>query len=220
MPEDIEIYVDTREVRSQVVNELRQMECSIEEQSLQVGDFIVSDRIGIERKTVDDFLSSIFDKRLFKQLDNMSCAYEKPILVIEGADSLYSKRDIHPNVIRGVLSSIAVDLSVPMIWSRSERDSALIIYWMAKREQKENKRNVTVRGQKKPKSLKERQLFLVSGLPGIDRIMGDRLLDEFKTPENIFTADKESLMQVDGIGEKTAERLRKIITKELKCRSD
>lgn len=220
MTEQIDIYYDNRETRSEVVNNLAEMDCNIVEKTLDIGDFIISDRIGIERKTVDDFLSSMFDGRLFEQLEEMSKCYEKPVLIIEGGESLYSKRDVHPNAIRGALSSIAIDLSVPILWSCSEKDTAFIILRMAKREQDDNDRSVSIRNGKTPSSLKEKQLYLVSGLPGVDKVLGERLLDHFKSPERVFSASKEELMEVDGIGSKIAASLRDVLTDELKCRCD
>ncbi|AKN33465.1 DNA processing protein DprA [Clostridium carboxidivorans P7] len=44
----------------------------------------------------------------------------------------------------------------------------------------------------------------LSETPNIGDVIGKKLLEEFKTPKNIFDADKEELMNVEGIGEKTA----------------
>ncbi|MEA3254774.1 MAG: helicase-related protein, partial [Candidatus Altiarchaeota archaeon] len=62
----IKIFVDVREKNSKVLKILCE-KADIDMRQLDVGDFILSDRVCVERKTVEDFLSSIIDKRLFSQ---------------------------------------------------------------------------------------------------------------------------------------------------------
>lgn len=208
------IFADNREFNSNVVKELARKDCVVKPKQLEVGDFILSDRVGVERKTCGDFLSSVFDNRLFNQLRDLKNSFDKPILLIEGKD-LYSERSVHPNAVRGALASISVDLSVPILWSMSQEDTAAMLYWVAKREQIKEKRSVSLRGEKQPSALKDQQLWLIAGLPGIDRKMSKRLLDEFGSPEAVFTASEEELKNVKGVGEITAKRLRDVLTEEV-----
>ncbi|MFP4045576.1 MAG: ERCC4 domain-containing protein [Candidatus Aenigmatarchaeota archaeon] len=208
------IFADNREFQSDVVKELARKDCVVKPQQLEVGDFILSERVAIERKTTSDFLSSVFDQRIFDQLKNMKEHFEKPILLIEGTD-LYSERNVHPNSIRGALSSIAIDLEVPVLWSQSQDDTASTLFWIAKREQIKEERKIAIRGGKQPSTLEEQQLWLIAGLPGIDRVRAERILDQFGTPEQVFTASKEELKEVEGIGDKIAEGIRKVLTKEV-----
>ena len=50
---------------------------------LEIGDYVVSDEIVIERKTVSDLISSFGDGRLFKQCQNMQQHYAVVVLLIE-----------------------------------------------------------------------------------------------------------------------------------------
>lgn len=209
--DEILIFADNREFQSQVVKELARKDCVVKPKQLDVGDFILSDRVAVERKTSNDFLSSVFDNRIFEQLKNLKDSFEKPILLIEGKN-LYSERDVHPNAIRGALASISIDLSIPVIWSNSEEDTSAMLFWIARREQLEEERGVSLRGEKQPSTLKEQQLWLIAGLPGIDRKMSKRLLEEFGTPENVFTASEKELKSVKGVGEVTAKKLREVLS--------
>ncbi|MFP4117129.1 MAG: ERCC4 domain-containing protein [Candidatus Aenigmatarchaeota archaeon] len=211
---EILIFADNREFRSNVVKEMARKDCTVKPKQLEVGDYILSDRVAVERKSCNDFLSSVFHGNIFDQLEELKRNFEKPLLMIEGED-LYCQRDVHPNSIRGAIASIGIDLSVPIIWTDSEEDTASFLHWIAKREQKEEERTVSLRGEKKPSTLKEQQLFLLAGLPDIDKKMSKRLLKKFKKPEAVFTASKEELKEVRGIGEKRAEKLRKALTKEI-----
>jgi len=49
---------------------------------IEIGDFIISERVAVERKTAADFVSSIVDGRLFDQAAKMKEAYEKPLIII------------------------------------------------------------------------------------------------------------------------------------------
>ncbi|MGH7332326.1 MAG: hypothetical protein ACREKS_06150 [Candidatus Rokuibacteriota bacterium] len=70
----ITVLADHREARSGVPERLRAMGALVMEESLDVADYVLSDRVGV--------------------------AYARPLYVIEGR-RLYGLRDVHPNFIRG-----------------------------------------------------------------------------------------------------------------------
>jgi len=178
---------------------------------VEVGDFIISDRIAVERKTAKDFVDSIIDGRLFEQISNLKKAYEKPILIIEGFD-LYSHRAVHPNAIRGALASLIVDWNVPVIFTRNREETAEFLRILAKREH-EAGRAPTIKVPK-GETLKEKQEFLVSALPGINLTLARRLLKKFKSPLRVFTASLTQLTDVEGIGEKKAREIKRVLEEE------
>ncbi len=200
--------MDNREANSGIIEYFHQYDCQIEQKNLVCGDFLVSDRVCIERKTVDDFSSSIVDRRLFSQVKTLSENFEKPILLIEG-DTLYGR--LHPNMIRGALASVVLDWNVPILWTKDPAETAGLIYWIAKREQIDEKREIALRGKKPGQTIKEQQEFLVSGLPDTSVIRARSFLKHFKTPEKVFTATEEELQKVDGIGKKIAKRIRDLL---------
>lgn len=61
----IKIIVDVREKN---MAKLLHNYANIELKTLEVGDYVLSDRVVVERKTAEDFVNSIIDKRLFSQL--------------------------------------------------------------------------------------------------------------------------------------------------------
>jgi Fanconi anemia group M protein len=204
------IFVDSRE--NNIEEYFKQYGCEVQKKMLLCADFLVSDRVCIERKTVNDFIKSITDKRLFQQLKRMKEDFEKPILIIEGKESLYGS--LQPNIIRGALSSITVDLGVPIIWTRDIADTAGIIYWMARREQIMEKRDNVLRNKKVPSTMAEKQEYLISSMPDISIVRAKALLEHFKTPEALFNASEEELRKVKGIGKKIAKNIRKVIEKK------
>jgi Fanconi anemia group M protein len=205
------IFVDTRE--SNILDYFSQYDCTVQRKMLLSGDFIVSDRVAIEKKTVKDFVSSIIDKRLFSQLKAMKDNFEKPLLIIEGRESLYGT--LSPNMIRGALAAVTVDLGIPVLWTEDLADTAGLVFWIAKREQIDEKReNVLLVNKKCPTTIKEQQEYLVASLPDISLVRSRQLLKHFKSPQGVFVASEKDLQQVKGIGKKIAERIRKVVDSE------
>lgn len=207
--EDIKIFADNRE-NGAVISELERL-CTIERKNLPVGDYVCSDRVVVERKSESDFASSIMDGRLFSQIKEL-CAYEKPILLIEKNGSNFSR--IHPNAIRGALASLALDFSVPIIFSQSYIDTAEIIFQIAKREQVGDKRTISIRQKIGADTLSSRQEFLVAGLPSVSTVLAKRMLARFGTPQKIFSASEKELQEIEGIGEEKAKRVFEMLNSE------
>jgi Fanconi anemia group M protein len=207
----VRILVDSREVRSEVVKHLRELGASIEIKNLDVADYVVSDRVGIERKTVEDFLNSIIQKdRLFSQISKLKSAYSRPLLIIEG-ENLY-RGGIHPNAVRGAIASITVDFGVPVLRTDNARETAEFILAIAKREQEEKRRGVVEHVAKTKRTLKEEQEHIVSAISNVGGVIAKNLLDYFQTIEKIATADVEELAKVPKVGRKTAEKIRRVMT--------
>ena len=80
----MKIIIDHRERNSNIIEMIKKTEIDIEIKTLPVGDYIVSNRIGIERKTISDFESSLISGRLFDQIQRLNKAYEFPIVLLEG----------------------------------------------------------------------------------------------------------------------------------------
>lgn len=208
------IFIDTREANSGILEYFWQYDCDVQKKMLLFGDFVASDRVIIEKKTTKDFIQSITDKRLFQQLKSIKDNFEKPVLIIEGEESLYGV--LQPNIIRGTLAAIAVDMGIPIIWTRDMADTAGIVYWIARREQLQENRNNVLRNKKTPDTMEEKQEYLVSSLPDVSMVRAKALLKHFKSPKNVFNAKEEELTDVKGIGKKISERVKRVLESEYK----
>lgn len=211
---EIIVYVDYREKSSSIIKKLHDLGINVKIINLEIGDYVLSDRLCVEHKTKNDFVDSLLDKRLFTQLKEMK-KYEKNILIVEGEEDIFTLRNIHPNAIRGMISMICVDYNVPIIMTKNEDDTALMIAIMAKREQEERKNGFTLHSSK-PLTLKEQQEYIVSSFPGIGSLLSKPLLEKFKTIKNIVNASEEELKKVDLIGDKKAEKIREVLDSEYK----
>jgi ERCC4-type nuclease len=165
---------------------------------LKVADYIVKGT-AIERKTVNDFVSSMINKRLSRQLEEMQ-QFENKLLIIEGIkeQELYSdnsKQGINANAIRGFLLSILLKHKIPIMFTKDEEDTAKFICVLAKKEEKsESPLNV----RKKTLDKNEQLQNVVEAFPGIGPKTAKKLLEEFKTIKNIANSSKEELNKVLG----------------------
>lgn len=206
----VKIIVDYREYRSNVVRNLSLKGVSIEPQQLDIGDYVLSTRIGVERKNVDDFLESLIDGKLFKQITQLRDAYSRPILILEG-ENLLTKRNISHNAIFGSLASITVDYGIPILTTKDGLETADLLNVIARREQREEKKEVAIRGEKPQMSIKERQQFIIEGLPNVSTVIAKRLLSHFGSVKDIANATQEELLEIRGIGKNIASDIIKLL---------
>ncbi len=210
-PKNPTIFVDTRELKSGIVEKLKNLGVTVKEIKLEVGDYLISERVVVERKTAKDFVNSIIDGRLFDQARALVENFQRPILLIEGNN--FFERNIHPNAIRGAIASLVMDFGIPIVHTKDLDETAELLATMAKRELK-NGKLARLREEKKPTTDKELQLYLVEGLPGVGPELARKLLRKFKTVEGVFTANEKELKTVEGLGPKRAKEIRRILTKE------
>ena len=202
------IIYDYRENKTKIPEILKNFGCKVEVKNLHIGDYLIEGNVCIERKTFQDFVSSIIDGRLFNQARELKEKYEKSLIVIEGND-YYGNVNI--NAIYGAIASIALDYAIPLVFLRNQAEVARFLYILAKREQKSEKKERVQLHKKKPKSIKEMQEYLVASFPGINTILAKELLKKFGAPIKIFNASKTELLKVNGLGEKKIKRMKDIL---------
>lgn len=212
----ITVFADHRE-NNMVPAYIKELGADVVLKQLAVADYICSDRVAIEKKTVSDFLQSIINQRIFKQAGELADSFERPLFLLEGnPDMLFLERGIHPNTVRGVISSIAIDYKIPIIWTANSKESAGMIYWIAKREQDHEKRGIQIRAKTRTETVQDHQEFLIAGLPSVSNVLSKRLLEKFKTVKKVFSAKQSQLMKVEGIGEEKAKKIWDVLNKVYK----
>jgi len=201
--------------------------------------------IAVERKRASDFLSSIRDGRLFTQLEhlleyeNPKIILEGAIFTNVQGGRCYSidnigkainpkKRHrtqprtmwstqffVHPHAFISIFEKIQ-NMGITIVQTGSAYDTADIMhYWATRGEKKEY---LSIRHKQKVFSELDKQLFLVSGLTGVSTKRAEALLRHFGTPMRVFHSFLEHSSKkfpVDGIGEKTAEEIRRILSTNL-----
>ena len=209
----VEVIADQRELDATIARDLSTRE-GIETrlETLAVGDYVLSDRVVVERKSVEDFLDTLVggDRSLFEQVGDAARHYARPVVIIEG-ERLYESRNVHPNAIRGALAALAVDFGASVLRTDGEDDTADLLETVARREQETSDREVSVHGEKAAKTLPEQQEYVVSSIADIGPVTARSLLEAFGSVEGVMTAGEEDLLDVEGVGEVTAERIREVV---------
>jgi ERCC4-related helicase/intein/homing endonuclease len=206
------IFVDNREQASSVTKDLFGKDCKIIMKQLAIGDYVLSKDVCVERKTIEDFLSSMIDGRLFNQMIDLRQNYPKPLVLLEGnVNELFTSRNIHKNAIMGALTSIALDYNVPIINTKDTKETAEYLYVIAKREQIGRDKEIRLRMGRKGLTTKEQQQFIIEGLPLVGPTLAKNLLEKFKSIKSIANADEKRLQKVENLGPKKAKHIRKIL---------
>jgi ERCC4-related helicase/ERCC4-type nuclease len=212
----IEVVIDQRELESSIARDLsRKDEIETRLETLAVGDYVCSDRVAVERKTVEDFLDTLLggDRSLFEQAGDLTRHYERSVVILEG-EGVYERRDVHPNAIRGALTSLAVDYGLSIMHSDDPDETVELLATIATREQGERDREVSVHGEKQSKTLGEQQEYVVGSIAEIGPVTARSLLAHFGSVRAVLTADEEELLEVEGVGEVTVERILEVVTSE------
>ena len=208
--DDIKLLVDSRELNSGVAEHLRSMGVPMDISNLDIGDYLLPGNTVVERKDARDFVSSVMDGRLFAQMKSMKSRYPQQLLVVEGEVNFAS---LSRQNFFGVLASVVLDFNIPVIFLKTPHDTADFLATAYKRAIKE-KRPAPIRHEKPGSSTEDMQLFIVESLPGVSAVLARRLLEHFGSVRNLFTATKDELMEVKGVGEKIAEGIIKIFERE------
>ena len=184
MNQPLHICIDSNEASKQktIINYFKFNGFNVEIKPLDVCDYVVSDRVGVERKDVVDFLGSMKDGRLFNQARDMAEIYEKPVIILEGQMKKALKRSqMRPSSIYGALSSIALDYGINVIPTDDQETTAILLHRLAYREQVKKERTIQLRSINRNLPLDQQQVFLLSGLPQIGTILAEELLNTGET---------------------------------------
>ena len=190
------IIADIHEKDSLIFEELKEnKEIELIVQSLNIGDFLIGET-AIERKTIQDFISSMLSKRLIEQLKQMK-QYKTQLLIIEGTDEqeLYrTDTKLNPNSIRGFILSIINNYQIPIIFTQDYKDTSQYLITLAKQQLKP-KTEISLHS-RIPKTIKEQKQYILEAFPNIGPITAKKLLKEFKTLSNVFNRTEEELESV------------------------
>ena len=214
--ETFKIIVDHRERGSAVIKELIELGIQIHLEKLDSADYLLSSRVGVEYKTNEDFVNSLIDGRLLQQMRELKENFERPLVLVEGEQDIYSIRNVHPNSIRGMMATILVSYGIPIIFTKNCQESASFLKIVAKREQEEEGSTFSLHNTKKEMSLMDWQEYIIGSLPGVGPTLAKPLLREFKSVKNIFNANQEQLQKIEKIGPIKANKIKEIIDSEYK----
>lgn len=199
------VLADAKEANSIVAGRLRDLGVQIKCVELEIGDYVLSGRVAVKRKTANDFVQSVLDGQLFNQTGKLRLNFERAVVLIEG--DVYSTRlPIPREAIDGALSVLVTVEGVSVLYVRNPSACADLIFRMAKHAQQGLDHEVAFRRGKVAPG-KEEALFCIEGVVGVGPATARRLLVRFRSIHAFMNASKQELMAVSGIGATKAERI-------------
>lgn len=203
MSDVLSICIDSNEasLRKDIVNYFFANGINLDIRKLDICDYVLSDRVGVERKDTNDFFNSLKDGRLFDQAKGISVSYDKPIMIIEGGlKKAFDKSLMRPSSVYGALSSLVLDYGLTLVPTDSPLSTGILLHRMAYREQAKEERPLQVRSLDRTLPIQLQQVFLLSGLPQIGRTLAEELLREFDTPGKAIQILKTAQIHVSSTG--------------------
>ena len=214
----LRIVIDEREKNSKVPYFLKENGIYTDFVQLNVGDYILSHDIAIERKTVPDLLSSIYDGRLYIQCSQLLKFYSKPVVIIEGdISSVFSEKNIQEkiSIIYDAIGSITIFFRIPIIHTLSAEHTSKFLIVMLNKSTKKGPTGPLLKKIKKSNQIEIQQLSILSSLPGIGDKLAIKLLNRFHTPLKALNASTAELAMVPGLGNARAEKIKKILSNKV-----
>lgn len=197
------VETDSSEEVSGIPALLRDAGAQVLSRRLPAGDYLVGQRVLVERKSAGDFAQSLYDGRLFRQLRYLKRAPMAAWLVVEGGSGCYES--FWPPGVRSALLSIAMWYRVPTLFTRRPEGTALLLLELGRRcmprpqeDSFEPSDRVRSRGRRLRKILEAYDAL--TKLPGIGRSRALRLMGHVGLLAEMRGAEENEFLRVPGIG--------------------
>ena len=211
---NLRIVVDEREKKSGIPDLLKGTGINLEIKTLPVGDYIVAPETVVERKTISDLVSSVFDGRLFDQCNRLKEHYQFPILLIEGDVDEIEELTENPFIFYGAISSVAIDFKIPVIPTPNASHTSKLLISMCSRN--DSSKGPFIKKIRKSNDLQKQQLSMLCSLPGVGEKTAIRMLEKFGTPLRVLSSSITELSKVSGLGNARAKNIKKILQAQSK----
>jgi len=211
--EEPTIIVDSREASTaaKIVKGLIERGVNVKTETLEKGDYILSDQCAVERKTVHDFVYTLTRRYLFEQLFRLKEAYPKSLILLEGyLPIIYKFSHIQPVAVWGAMFALAKS-GIAMVNTASYKETVDFLYVAARQEQIVEKRAPTVHSFKKIDTLTDAQVYFVASLPNIGREKATAILESYQTPLNALINADDWSKTVDGLGPVISNKVREVL---------
>ncbi|CAI9095598.1 OLC1v1031586C1 [Oldenlandia corymbosa var. corymbosa] len=223
---ETQVIVDMREFMSSLPNVLHQRGMRIIPVTLEVGDYILSPLICVERKSIQDLFGSFASGRLYHQAEIMSRYYKIPVLLIEfSQDKSFSFQsaseigdDVTPNNIISKLSLLVLHFPrLRIVWSRSLHATAEIFASLKANQDEPDEAKATRVGVPSEEGIVENDVRaenyntsaveFLRRLPGVTDLNYRAIMDGCKSLAELALLPLERLAELMG-GQKAAKSLR------------
>jgi DNA excision repair protein ERCC-4 len=205
------VVADERERASGVPEELSKLNVRVYFARLPVADYVLNPELAVERKSVRDLVSSVYDSRLFYQAAKLSAAYAKPFLLVEGDSKEVESLARNLKSFYGAIANVTLAYGLRVLYTASPRETAMAIAELLTHARAKPLSRMPSELPPKAKSVPQQQLYLVSAMPGVGRKLAEKLLSKYGTPRRVMGLTAGELAMTQGIGWKKAERIKNMM---------
>lgn len=212
------IIVDSREANSapKIVKGLKERGVNVRAETLEKGDYVLSDECAVERKTVHDFVYTLTRRYLFEQLFKLKDAYPKTLILLEGyLPIIYKYSRIQPVSVWGAMFNLAKN-GIAIVNTSSYKETIDFLYVAARQEQIVEKRVPTVHPIKKVETTADAQIYFIASLPQIGREKAVSILKSYQTPLNALISVDEWSKTVYGLGPVISTKAKEVLNTPFK----
>ena len=199
------VVADEREKAGGVPGELSKLGVRVYFSQLPVADYVLSPEIGVERKTVRDLVSSVYDARIFSQAARLAANYAKPYLLVEGDSKEVEQLARNLKSYYGAISNITLAYGLRVLSTANQKETAIAIAELLSQARAKPARGAPMETQPRGKSLRMQQVYAVSALPGVGRKLAERLLLKYGTPRKVMGLTAGEMSMTSGLGWKRAQ---------------
>lgn len=196
---------DFRERKSGLLDKMEELKYPFHEERLNKGDWTVSNRVGGEikrikktdpfikkQKNIDDYsdlFASIKDGRIFTEINGLEELYEINVLIIQiekGSD--FYNRWFTAESWKSLQLDLEIESNTHIFKTHSHEETIDLIYSIWEREKKGKHYDPPINKEPRPKTLYEKQRYLLSGLEDVGAVKTKELLDYYNTPIGVFNS--------------------------------
>ena len=208
----LRVVADEREKPSGVPEVLRALGVHVEYRVLDVADYVVG-AYAVERKTVRDFISSLYSGRLFDQAHRIAEAYQTAFLIVEGELWAELGRVRNPRSLWGALVSAVLDFGLNTFFAPDHEQTAQFLYTLGKGGRHQSRSGGPPLIVRKPRTGDQSriQLSVLASLPGVGPRMAAQLLDYFGSLRKVFAASATEISIGAGLGKSRALHFVKLL---------
>lgn len=174
-------------------------------------------KVGVQRKAIPDFVASVIDGRLAKEVGQMNQLGPVRALILEGpliwsADGAWMGRGYRWDQSRH--DQAVLSLCAQGIWvlrSDGLQDTARLIgeieRWSRKEKHHFARARGAISGMWGTPSSREYGIYALQSLPGVGPELAERVYDHFGRVPWAWACSENDLLAIDGIGKVRAQRL-------------
>ncbi|MGD9963689.1 MAG: ERCC4 domain-containing protein, partial [Thermoplasmata archaeon] len=170
-------------------------------EDLGEADIVISERVAVAFRTVDQFLAQLGDGSISRRMSDLRRGRDHPVLIVQGAAEGRGFQEGN-SAAYDFIGSVMAEHGVTAL---STVDSGQTAAAVASLHRQEDGRGKERTGRQTTFDQEGGRMFLVQGLPNVSATISERLLRRLGSPERVAGASVEDLSGAEGIGRVIAE---------------